>query len=83
MREQVIVVCNVETNEYFISPKHSSFDLEHFVPTTFYFPTRVGRYDQIELNTADEVVSFYHPEKEGYVNIANREDIQEILKSNN
>ena len=79
MRDSIIVVCSVETNEYFISPKHDDFDLPHFVPSIHYFPVKVGRYDQIDLNTAEDVVRFFYPENEGYKNITNREDIQKMF----
>ena len=81
MRNHVIVVENVETREYFISPKHTNFGLKHFVPTTFYFPMNVGRHNEITLSTADEVVEFFQKAEYGCKDITNRADIQTLLKS--
>lgn len=81
MKNHVVVVDNVETNEYFISPKHTDFGLPHCVPITFYFPQNVGRHNEITLYTADDIIAFYYKEENGYKNITDREDIQKILKS--
>ena len=80
----LITVTNVDTLEWFVSPKHDNFGLgDEWVPTTIYLPHLAGRNLEIEIDTEEKALEIYQSVKEGYKFVGNETWVKELLKDYN
>lgn len=77
------IVINVETKEFFVSPIHDDYELKNFVPVSHYYPLIIYSLKNNKLNhvlnTANDVIEFYYPKSEGYKDITESDFIMDIL----
>jgi hypothetical protein len=67
----LIIVSNMDTKQYFISPDHNSFGLEHFVPVTHYL-----EYGEESVRVKEDVIALHYND---YEDITDSKMVQDAI----
>jgi len=75
----ITVVSNDNTQEFFVSEKHSDYELDDFAVCTYSYPHEISPRKGFEdgiLKTAEDIIALYY---EGYTDITDETWVQDLF----